>query len=61
MLKEILDNGRKWSKAISLLNGSKSEHMIKNRFHSLLKKKQHEVPEEDEDRVVGLIIEDIKK
>jgi hypothetical protein len=57
----VLSNGRKWSKAIPLLHGSKSEHMIKNRFHSLLRKKQHEVDEEDEDKLVSLIIEGLRE
>lgn len=61
MLQEVLSNGRKWSKAIPLLHGSKSEHMIKNRFHSLLRKKQHEVDEEDEDKLVSLIIEGLRE
>ena len=41
MMQEINENGKKWARVVPLLNHSKSEHMVKNRFYSLLKKKQN--------------------
>ena len=41
------------------MNHSKSEHMVKNRFHSLIKKKQNEVKENREEKLIQLIIADL--
>lgn len=35
---EVLENGKKWSKIALNLNGKKSEHMVKNRFKSIIHK-----------------------
>lgn len=32
----MLDYGHKWARLVDLLDGRRTEHMIKNRFHSLL-------------------------
>ena len=34
----VLERGKKWSKIVPLLNGTRTEHMIKNRYNSLLAK-----------------------
>ena len=39
LLNWVLKNGKKWSQIVPVLEGKKNEHMIKNRFKSLLHKK----------------------
>lgn len=34
----VFQNGKKWSKIRDLLQNKRTEHMIKNRYHSLLTK-----------------------
>lgn len=36
ILESALDYGHKWARVVDLLDGKRTEHMIKNRFHSLL-------------------------
>lgn len=38
LLKYVLKNGKKWSQISKVLSDLKSEHMIKNRFNSLIHK-----------------------
>jgi len=38
-MQAIRDNGKKWA-LIASLQPTKNEHMVKNRYHSLLKKMQ---------------------
>jgi hypothetical protein len=35
----VLEKGKKWSKIVSALNDKKNEHMVKNRYKSLIHKK----------------------
>jgi hypothetical protein len=37
-MKYIRDEGKKWSCLVRCFKNSKNEHMIKNRFNSLIKK-----------------------
>lgn len=39
LLTEVLSKGKKWSKIVEALDGKKNEHMIKNRYKSLIHKK----------------------
>ena len=32
----VADKGRKWAKLAPLLEGKRTEHMIKNRYHSMM-------------------------
>ena len=32
------NNGTKWADVAKALNGSRTEHMVKNRYHSLINK-----------------------
>ncbi len=36
ILESVLDYGHKWARVSDILQGHRTEHMIKNRFHSLL-------------------------
>lgn len=56
----IQEVGKKWAKLIPILKNSKSEHMVKNRYHSLLKKKENEVKKlTKEEKCLQLIISDL--
>ena len=42
LLEEVLDKGKKWSQIVPILEGKKNEHMIKNRYKSLIHRKEKE-------------------
>lgn len=50
ILDHVINKGRKWSSIVKLMGSQRTEHMIKNRFKSLLLKCQNKytepVPEE---------------
>ena len=41
ILKYVLNKGPKWSQIVKELKHEKTEHMIKNRFYSLVNKKKN--------------------
>ena len=41
-MQNICENDKQWAKIVPMLNHTKSEHMVKNKYHSLIKKKQNE-------------------
>lgn len=51
--------GAKWAKIVPLLNHSRTEHMIKNRYKSLISKAVQE-KNISESEATSLIIEDLK-
>jgi hypothetical protein len=60
LMRGIREQGRHWAKIMPMLNGTKSEHMIKNRYNSILKKKTNELPKEHrEDRIMEAIIAEL--
>lgn len=46
MLEFVRKEGKKWASISNKLNHAKNEHMIKNRFYSLIKKEQKNLTEE---------------
>lgn len=43
ILKIVKEKGKKWAFIASELKGQKNEHMVKNRYNSLLRKKKNAV------------------
>ena len=39
LLQQVLERGKKWSQIAQALEGKKNEHMVKNRYKSLIHKK----------------------
>lgn len=37
MIKGIIEHGKKWSKVAKHLGGNRTEHMVKNRFKSMIR------------------------
>ena len=42
-------NGKRWSKIVPLLNETRTEHMIKNRYNSLINKNKSNKKQKEED------------
>ena len=40
IFKFVLENGKRWCKIVPILNEARTEHMIKNRFNSLINKQR---------------------
>ena len=49
MFEYVKDEGKKWAKLVKVLDNSRDEHSIKNKFNSLLKKQQKVSPNFTED------------
>lgn len=57
----IQEHGKKWA-MISSLQTTKNEHMVKNRYHSILKKMQKKYAQTlSEDRLIELFLQIEKK
>jgi hypothetical protein len=56
----VAENGKRWCKIVPLLNNSRTEHMIKNRFNSIISKRRVSRKERDE-HLVSKIIKQLKK
>jgi hypothetical protein len=53
--------GKKWALISNRLSHAKNEHMVKNRFYSLLKKEQRGLNEEvEEEELVDIILKKLK-
>ena len=66
MINFVKENDKKWAQIIPVLNHTKSEHMIKNRYNSLINKKRNEVSQKDKHKdrdidIINLIIEELKR
>lgn len=60
-MQNIKDNGKKWA-LISSLQPTKNEHMVKNRYHSLLKKMQKKYDQTlADDKLLELFLKNDKK
>ena len=57
----VTEVGKKWSKLVPILNETRTEHMIKNRFNSLMTKLRGNSKKEKEDHVIQKVIKHIKK
>lgn len=55
-----MENGKKWCKLVSVLKDTRTEHMIKNRYNSLVNK-QRKSKKEREEQLCHRIIKQIKK
>ena len=40
IFKFVIENGKRWCKMVSILDDKRTEHMIKNRYNSLINKKR---------------------
>ena len=40
LIEQVLEKGNSWSSKVRLFNGTRTEHMIKNRYKSLLHKER---------------------
>ena len=56
----VAENGKRWCKLVPVLEGTRTEHMIKNRFNSLLNRQKHNRRETD-DQLLHRIIRQLKK
>lgn len=54
-MQSVQTDGKKWSSLIPKLGSTKSEHMIKNRYFSLLKKEKDYNPAREESTVQNII------
>lgn len=54
-MQSVQKEGKKWSSLIPKLNNTKSEHMIKNRYFSLLKKEKDYIPAREDSTVQNII------
>ena len=64
MLRFVLEHGKKWSKIVEKLENTRTEHMVKNRFKSLLAKVENDFKGqkkkvEKENTLIEHIIEEI--
>lgn len=56
----VSEYGKRWCKLVSILNDSRTEHMIKNRFNSLMSR-QRRSKKEREDHIVQRVMRILKK
>jgi hypothetical protein len=62
LLRTVLEQGRKWSTISHLLSDQRTEHMAKNRYHSLLNAAvKGDSPEQDEQHIIRNIIQELEK
>jgi hypothetical protein len=59
MLQLIQDNGMKWAMISKKMNEERTQHMIKNRFNSLMKKMHVNNKKISHDRVIGKMLKTI--
>lgn len=45
----VCENGKRWSKVVPLLNETRTEHMIKNRYNSLISKNKVNKKQKEEE------------
>ena len=57
----VTEIGKKWSKLVPVLNQTRTEHMIKNRYNSLITKLRGGSRKEREEQVIQKVIKHIKK
>lgn len=56
----VFEHGKRWCKLVGILNDSRTEHMIKNRYNSLLNR-QRAAKKEREETSVSKIRKQLKK
>ena len=57
LLNFVMGNGSKWSQIVPLLHHRRTEHQIKNRFHSLVRRYKKN---KDSPTAVGQLVEEIE-
>lgn len=60
IFKFVMDFGKRWCKLVSVLKDTRTEHMIKNRYNSLINK-QRKSRKEREEQLSLKIIKQLKK
>lgn len=60
IFKFVAEYGKRWCKMVPVLNDTRTEHMIKNRFNSLISK-QRRSKKEREEHLILRIIKQLKK
>ena len=57
----VIENGKKWSKLVPVLEGTRTEHMIKNRYNSLITKLRGTAKKEKEEQIIQKVLKHVKK
>ena len=57
----VIEVGKKWSKLVPVLNNTRTEHMVKNRYNSLITKLRGNNKKEKEEQVIQKVIKHVKK
>lgn len=60
IFKYVAENGKRWCKLVSILKETRTEHMIKNRFNSLMTKMKANKRDKEEN-MIQKIIRQLKK
>jgi hypothetical protein len=55
IFKYVAENGKRWCKLVPILNDTRTEHMIKNRFNSLISKLKCSKREKEEQMMIKII------
>jgi predicted HNH restriction endonuclease len=61
LLTTIRKRGKRWSLAVRELNHTRTEHMVKNRYKSLISNESKKNPEKCESEIEGLLIRRLTK
>ena len=61
MLSQVKELGKKWSAISKMFSGRRTQHMIKNRYNSLLKKWKKNNWRLSEDQLVKKMIQNVKR
>lgn len=61
MLSQIKELGKKWSAISKMFSGRRTQHMIKNRYNSLLKKWKKNNWRLSEDQLVKKMLQNVKR
>lgn len=56
MFEYVRDEGKKWAKLVKVLENSRDEHSIKNKFNSLFKKQKKMSPNFSDPEIYEIII-----
>ena len=56
----VLEEGGRWSTISKMLNGTRTEHMVKNRYNSIVKKYQSQLGRPQKVKFLECILENLK-
>lgn len=61
MFEFVQEHGKKWANLVKILNDTRNEHSVKNKFNSIIKKHRKQYKNQPDEEMYTMIIARIKK